>query len=158
MAKTLVAYFSAGGVTKRTAEKLAEAAGADLFEIIPEVPYTAADLDWRDKSSRSTVEMQDKNSRPAFIKNELNPSEYDLIFLGYPVWWYTAPHIINSFLEAYDFSGKKIVLFATSGGSAFGKVTDDLKVSVPQSTQIIEGALLNGNPSVEALKKFVSEF
>ena len=110
MAKTLVAYFSAGGVTKRTAEKLAEAAGADLFEIIPEVPYTAADLDWRDKSSRTTVEMQDKNSRPAFIKNELNPSEYDLIFLGYPVWWYTAPHIINSFLDTLSDEERRVFL------------------------------------------------
>ena len=158
MANKLVAYFSAGGVTRATANKLAEAAEADLFEIEPEIPYTAADLDWRDKNSRSSIEMQDKASRPAMVKKELDPSKYDVIFLGYPVWWYTAPHIINTFLESYDFSGCRIVLFATSGGSAFGKVTDDLKVSVPKSTEIIEGALLNGNPSVEALRKFAAEF
>lgn len=157
MAKKLVAYFSAGGITKKIAVKLAEAADADLFEIRPETPYTEADLDWRDKTSRSTLEMQDKTSRPAVIKDPLIPSEYDIIFLGCPVWWYTAPRIINSFLEAYDFSGRKIVLFATSGGSPIGNAAEDLKVSAPEA-EIAEGALLNGNPSSEALKKFASGY
>ncbi len=152
--KTLVAYFSASGVTKRTAQALAQAAGADLYEIRPEVPYTKADLNWMDKKSRSTLEMQDKSSRPAIIKGDLDVSGYDKILLGFPIWWYIAPTIINTFLESYDFSGKKIVLFATSGGSGFGKAVQYLQPSAPGAS-IREGKLLNGRQTPESLKAFV---
>ena len=124
MSKKLVAFFSASGVTANAAKILAEAAGADIYEIKPEVPYTKADLDWMDKSSRSTIEMQDKSSRPAIADKNADISAYDTIFVGFPIWWYIAPTIINTFLESYDFSGKTIILFATSGGSGFGKTVD----------------------------------
>ena len=120
MSKKLVAFFSASGTTKKVAEMIAEEAKADLFEIEPKVPYTKADLDWMNKKSRSSVEMSDKKYRPEIMKKEMDMSSYDEILLGFPIWWYVAPTIINTFLEAYDFSGKKIVLFATSGGSGFG--------------------------------------
>lgn len=155
MSKRLVAYFSASGVTKRAAETLAEAAGADIYEITPEVPYTSADLDWMDKSSRSTVEMKDKTSRPAIKDRKVDIAGYDVLFLGFPIWWYVAPRIINTFLEKYDFSGKKIVLFATSGGSGFGNTVAELKGSVPDSAKIIEGKLLNGKVSKAELEKWV---
>ena len=119
MSKKLVAYFSASGTTAAVAENLAKAAGADLYEIKPAVAYTRADLNWQDKNSRSSVEMRDKSSRPELADTNANIAEYNTIFVGFPVWWYVAPTIINSFLEAYDFSGKKVVLFATSGGSGF---------------------------------------
>ncbi|MFR8071607.1 MAG: flavodoxin, partial [Anaerovoracaceae bacterium] len=109
MSKRLVAYFSASGTTKRAAEMLAEAAGADLYEIRPEVPYTSADLNWMDKKARSTVEMKDPTSRPAIADNDADIAAYDTIFVGFPIWWYVAPTIINTFLESYDFSGKTIV-------------------------------------------------
>lgn len=115
--KTLVAYFSATGTTKTVAEDLAEVAGATLYEIKPEVKYTAADLDWRDKQSRSSLEMADKSSRPAIVKDLKDADGYDVIYIGFPVWWYTAPTIINTFIEAYGFEGKTVILFATSGGS-----------------------------------------
>ena len=115
MSRTLVAYFSASGVTKRTAEQLAEAAGADLYEIRPAVPYTQADLNWMDKRSRSSVEMNDRSFRPELADKDADIASYDRIFLGFPIWWYVAPTIINTFLESYDFAGKEIVLFATSG-------------------------------------------
>ena len=154
MSKVLVAYFSASGVTANVAGKLAEAAGADLFEIKPETPYTSADLNWQDRESRSSVEMRDISSRPAVSGSVENMAEYDVIFLGFPIWWYVAPHIINSFLEEYDMSGKKIILFATSGGSGFGKSVAGLKDSCPGAT-VMEGKLLNGNPDVNALKSWV---
>ena len=153
--KTLVAYFSASGTTEGVAKKVAEAAGADIYEIKPEVPYTKADLDWMDKSSRSTIEMQDKSSRPAIADKNADISAYDTIFVGFPIWWYIAPTIINTFLESYDFSGKTIILFATSGGSGFGKTVDNLKCSVSDSTVIKEGKLLNGRPSVSELQQWV---
>ena len=129
--KTLVAYFSATGTTMEAATKLAKVANADLHEIVPEVPYTSADLNWRDKSSRSSVEMADKSSRPA-IKNRVeNMAQYDTIFVGYPIWWYIAPTIINTFLEQYDFTGKTIVPFFTSGGSGAGETMKYLKPSAP---------------------------
>lgn len=140
--KVLVAYFSASGVTRKAAEKLATAAGGDLFEIEPEVPYTSADLNWMDKKSRSSIEMSDKSSRPAIVKKPLDLSEYDSIFAGFPIWWYVAPAIINTFLESCDFSGKKIILFATSGGSGFGNTVRELQVSAP-GAQIVEGKILN---------------
>ena len=126
MSQTLVTYFSASGVTKKVAEKLAEAAGADLFEIKPEVAYTEADLNWMDKKSRSSIEMNDKSFRPAIAEKYNNMADYDVVYVGFPIWWYVAPTIINTFLESYDFSGKTIVLFATSGGSGFGDIFGDL--------------------------------
>ena len=140
--RALVAYFSASGVTKKAAEKLAAAAGGDLFEIEPEVPYTSADLNWMDKKSRSSIEMRDKSSRPAIVKKPLDLSKYDSIFVGFPIWWYVAPAIINTFLESCDFSGKKIILFATSGGSGFGNTVRELQASAP-GAQIVEGKILN---------------
>ena len=127
MSKILVAYFSASGVTKKVAEKLAALVNADIHEIKPKVPYTKADLNWMDKKSRSSIEMNDKTFRPEIVKEDLNLSSYDTILLGFPIWWYVAPTIINTFLENYDFSGKRIVLFATSGGSGFGNTIKELK-------------------------------
>ena len=141
--KELVAYFSATGTTKRAAEDLAEAKGADLYEIVPKFRYTSSDLNWMDKNSRSTLEMKDKSSRPELANKDAHIEDYDVIYVGYPVWWYTAPTIINSFLETYDFSNKKVVLFLTSGGSSFGRAVKDLKISVPESCQIVEGKKLN---------------
>lgn len=129
MKKRLVAYFSVSGVTKKTAEMVAEAAGADLYEITPKVPYTKADLNWMDKKARSTVEMNDKKFRPELGGDEIDMSAYDEILVGFPIWWYVAPTIINTFLEKYDFSGKKIILFATSGGSGFGNTVSELQPS-----------------------------
>ena len=155
MSKKLVAYFSASGVTAKAAKNLAEAAGADLFEIKPEVPYTQADLDWHDKNSRSSVEMRDSKSRPQIAAGDAKVADYDVIFVGFPICWDAAPTIINTFLESYDFAGKTIILFATSGGSGFGKAVEGLKDSVADSTVIREGKLLNGNPSVAELKNWV---
>lgn len=155
MSKVLVAYFSASGTTAHVAKELAQAAGADLYEIRPQVPYTRADLNWMDKKSRSSVEMNDKSSRPALADKDANITAYDTILLGFPIWWYVAPTIINSFLESYDFSGKKIILFATSGGSGFGKTVAGLKPSVTADTTIIEGKLLNGRQSEASLKAWV---
>ncbi len=154
MSKTLVAYFSASGTTAGVAKDLANAIHADLYEIRPAVPYTQADLNWMDKKSRSSVEMTDKSSRPRLSDTDANIGAYDTIYLGFPIWWYVAPTIINTFLESYDFSGKKIVLFATSGGSGFGKAVAGLKPSVSESTEIVEGRILN---SADALKKWVTE-
>ena len=154
MGKTLVAYFSASGVTAKVADKLADALGADIYEIRPETPYTKADLNWMDKNSRSTIEMNDKTIRPAIADKNARIGEYNTIFLGFPIWWYVAPTIINTFLESYDFSGKKIILFATSGGSKFGKTVEELKVSVPDSCEIIEGKLLNGIQTIPSIRKW----
>ena len=129
--KTLVAYFSATGTTKALAEKVAKVTGGDLYEIKPEVPYTSADLDWRVKTSRSSVEMADKNSRPTMVKDLEGVENYDKVFIGFPVWWYTAPTIINTFLEAYDFSGKNVVFFATSGGSTIDRANAQFKEQYP---------------------------
>lgn len=155
MSKVLVAYFSASSVTAAAAKKVADIAGADLFEIKPAVPYTSADLDWMDKKSRSTIEMQDKSSRPEIAEKLSDMAAYDVILLGFPIWWYVAPTIINTFLEQYDFSGKKIVLFATSGGSGFGKTVEGLKVSVDPSCTIEEGALLNRGVSEEQIRSWL---
>ena len=153
MSKTLVAFFSASGTTKRVAEKLAAAAGGDLYEIRPAVPYTGADLDWQDKHSRSSVEMSDPSSRPKLADKDAGIADYDRIFLGFPIWWYTAPAIIRSFLESYDFTSKTIILFATSGGSGLGKTAGELAGICP-GAKIVEGRLLNGNPSEAALKQW----
>lgn len=155
MNRKLVAYFSTSGVTARTAKNLAEAADADIYEIRPEVPYTTADLNWMDKKSRSSVEMADKSYRPALAENPVDISQYDTIFLGFPIWWYVAPTIINTFLESNDFSGKTIILFATSGGSGFGNTVQELKISVPENTIIKEGRMLNGSPSVAEIRTWL---
>lgn len=155
MSKQLVAYFSASGTTARVAKDLAKAAGADLYEIKPAVPYTRADLNWQDKNSRSSLEMRDKSSRPALADTGANIAEYDTIFVGFPIWWYVAPTIINTFLEKHDFSGKKIILFATSGGSGFGKTVEELEVSVSGDAQIIEGKLLNGAQTLASVSEWV---
>ncbi len=154
MSKTLVAFFSAGGVTRQVAQKLAAAAQADLYEIKPAIPYTQADLNWRDKSSRSSVEMQNLAIRPQLADTDAKIEQYDRILLGYPIWWYMAPTIINTFLESYDFSGKSIILFATSGGSGFGKSVEELSPSCPNAV-IREGRMLNGNPSEQELRQWV---
>lgn len=129
--KKLVAYFSASGVTKSAAEHLAKVAGADLFEIKPAVPYTRADLDWTNKKSRSSVEMNNPGSRPEIAERLSNMEDYDTVFIGFPIWWYVAPTIINTFVESYDFSGKTIIPFATSGGSGMGKTIEVLKPLCP---------------------------
>lgn len=157
MSKKLVAYFSASGVTAGVAKTLAEAANADYYEIKPEVVYTKEDLDWKNENSRSSVEMKDKSSRPAIADKDAGIENYDVIFVGFPIWWYTAPTIINTFLESYDFSGKTIILFATSGGSGFGKTASDLKNSVAESTVIREGKVLSGNQSKESLVEWIEE-
>ena len=151
MNKILVAYFSASGVTKKIAEMLAKEANADLYEIKPEIPYTKEDLNWMDKTSRSSIEMGDKSFHPAIVKDELDPSRYDQILLGFPIWWYVAPTIVNTFLESYDFTGKNITLFATSGGSGFGKTAEELQVSAPNAV-IKEGKLLNTATKQEIAK------
>ena len=152
MSKKLVAYFSASGVTAKVADLLADAVGADIHEIRPKVPYTKADLNWMNKKSRSSIEMADKTIRPEIAESNVQLENYDVIFLGFPIWWYVAPTIINTFLEQYDFSGKKIILFATSGGSKFGKTVEELKVSVSADAEIIEGKLLNGRQSIASVK------
>ena len=154
MSKTLVTYFSASGVTKSVAERLAKTAGADLFEIEPVKPYTAADLNWNDKNSRSTLETNDPTCRPAIASKPLDLDEYSTIYLGFPIWWYVAPAIIKTFLESQSFAGKKIVLFATSGGSGMGKTAKVLEASAPGAT-IVPGAILNGASDAE-LKHFVA--
>ena len=152
--KTLVAYFSATGTTEKVAQNLAEVTQSDLFKINPETPYTDADLDWKDENSRSTIEMNDKTSRPAIAGKIDNMADYKVIYLGFPIWWYVAPTIINTFLESYDLSGKTIVLFATSGSSGFGKTAESLQHSASKA-KIIEGRVLNGNPSKEKIGEWV---
>jgi len=142
MKKTLVAYFSATGTTKAVAQKLAKVAGADLYEIKPSQPYTAADLDWTNKQSRSTVEMNNPKSRPAIATKVENMESYDVVYVGFPIWWYTAPTIIKTFMESYDFNGKIVIPFATSGGSSISKADSDLRKTYP-SIKWKEGRLLN---------------
>lgn len=156
MSKKLVAYFSASGVTKAAAERLAKAVDADLFEIKPQVPYTRADLDWTNKTSRSSVEMGDPNSRPAIAEPLANPGDYDTVFLGFPIWWYVAPTIIDTFVESCDFSGKTIVPFATSGSSGMGKTVDVLKALCPTANWA-EGKMLN-HVSDKELQDWAKQF
>lgn len=150
MSRKLVAYFSASGVTAKVAEKLSEAIGADLYAIEPEVRYTDADLNWMDKNSRSTIEMQDPNSRPKIIGRRDNMADYDTIFVGFPIWWYVAPTIINTFLECYDFNGKTIIPFATSGGSGMGSTNERLQHSCSGAI-LLNGAVLSPNVSCAEL-------
>ena len=156
MKKVLVAYFSASGVTEGVAKQLAELTGGDLHKIQPEQPYTDADLDWRDKKSRSSVEMQDKNSRPAITNKLTNMQDYDVIYVGFPIWWYTCPTIINTFMEAYDFKGKTVIPFATSGGSNTKKACEDLKTTYPD-VNWKEGKLLN-NVSKKELEYWIKAY
>ena len=157
MPKILTAYFSPGGSTREIAQNLSAALGSDLYEIKPAVPYTEADLNWMDKNARSTIEMKDKNSRPLIIDDDAKISEYDIILLGFPIWWYIAPTIINTFLEKYNFANKKIILFGTSGGSGFGRTVENLIPSIHQSAEIVEGEIwvqgrFSKNPGPEELK------
>ena len=138
MSKTLVAYFSASGVTAKVAKTLAEAIGADIFEIAPKIPYTKADLNWMDKNARSTIEMNDPSSRPEIAAKCDKMSEYDTIFVGFPIWWYVAPTIINTFLESYNLTGKTIIPFATSGTSGMGKTNEKLAPSC-KGAKLLEG-------------------
>ncbi len=156
MSKKLVAYFSASGVTAKVATTLSEAIGADLYEIKPEIPYTKSDLNWLNRKSRSSVEMKDPNSRPAISGLLDNMNEYDVIFVGFPIWWYVAPTIINTFLESYDLSEKTIVTFATSGSSKMGKTIEKLKPSCPNSN-LIEGKVFKSKASKTELAAFVDE-
>lgn len=142
MSKKLVAYFSASGVTKSVAQRLAKAVGADIFEICPAVPYTSADLNWMDKKSRSSVEMNDSASRPGIARTLPNMADYDTVFIGFPIWWYVAPRIIETFIESYDFTAKTLIPFATSGGSGMGKTASVLKKLCPDA-EWKEGKLLN---------------
>ena len=142
MSKILVAYFSASGITQRAAKKIAEAANADIFEIKPAVPYTAADLNWMDKKSRSTVEMNDPDCRPAIDGKIDNFGQYDIVFIGFPVWWYVEPRIIDTFLDSYDISGKTLIPFATSGSSGIASCEKNLKKLYPGANWK-EGKLLN---------------
>ena len=154
MSKKLVAYFSASGITESVARNLSQTAGADLYRIQPEVPYTSADLDWMNKKSRSSIEMNDPASRPAITAEDLDISSYDVVFLGFPVWWYMAPTIINTFLETYDFSGKTVIPFATSGSSGIENCEKKLQQQYP-SINWKSGKLLNGHPGQDVLDSWV---
>lgn len=155
MNKTLVAYFSCSGQTKKLAETISEAVGGSLYEIEPAVPYTEADLDWTNKRSRSTAEMNDLSSRPAVAGTVKNMEEYDTVFVGFPIWWYLAPTIINTFLESYDFSGKTVVPFATSGGSGMGKTESVLKKSCSSETDWRPGKRLSSGASKAEVSAWV---
>lgn len=147
---SLVAYFSATGTTARAATRLAQAIGADLFEIVPERPYSAADLNWNDKSSRSSVEMADESCRPAITSLVDNMDDYDTVYVGFPVWWYVEPRIVDTFLEAHDLAGKTVVPFATSGGSGLGRAPQRMAELAP-GARVAEGRMLNGNPGLDEL-------
>ena len=156
--KILVAYFSATGNTAKVAQNLSKAIGADIYEIKPQTLYTSEDLDWTNPNSRSSIEMKNQTARPGIVPENLSVSNYDTIYLGFPIWWGTAPVIVRTFLEKYDFSNKKIIIFATSGSSGIGNIDKDLKTSVSGSTDIVKGAVLNNNPSVEYLKEWSQTF
>ena len=156
MSRKLVAYFSASGVTAKLAETLSESIGADLYAIEPEVPYTKADLNWMNKNSRSSVEMNDPASRPVIAGKCDNMDEYDTIFIGFPIWWYVAPTIINTFLESYDFAGKTIIPFATSGGSGMGKTNEKLQPSCP-GAKLMDGKVWKKNARGNELAAWAEE-
>lgn len=155
MSRKLVAYFSASGVTAKVVETLAEAIGADIFEIEPKVPYTKADLDWTNRQSRSSIEMNDPASRPAIAGMRDNMADYDTLFVGFPIWWYVAPTIINTFLESYDLTGKTIIPFATSGGSGMGKTNEKLLPSCA-GAKLIEGKVFKSNVSKAEMNQWAS--
>ena len=155
MSKTLVTYFSATGTTARVAQQIAEAVHGDLYEIAPKTPYSAADLNWHDKQSRSSVEMRDESCRPEIKDSKLNLEGYDTIFVGFPIWWYVEPRIIDTFLEAHDFAGKTLIPFATSGGSGFGASEARMKSLTPGSTWR-PGKLLNGGNVASWAQKVIN--
>ena len=157
MSKALVAYFSASGVTAKLAARLADGIGADLFEIVPEIPYSKADLNWMNKKSRSSVEMNDRNCRPAISSVVDNMAQYDVVFVGFPVWWYREPSIIDTFMEAYDFSGKTIVPFATSGTSGIGDSGENMQ-KLAKGANVLPGKRFKNNVSVEELKSWAGEW
>ena len=157
MEKKLVAYFSASGVTKKVAEEIAEIEQADLFEITPEIPYTKADLDWRDKQSRSTIEMQDKDCRPALADLDAPVADADIVFVGFPVWWYREPSIVDSFLAAYDFTGKKIILFATSGSSGMGAEAPARAAEISRA-EVLPGRRFPANTTADELKDWAAQY
>ena len=154
MSKKLVAYFSASGVTAKLAKTLAAAIGADLFEILPEKPYSAADLDWTNKESRSTIEMNDKSFRPAVANRVENMAEYDAVYVGFPIWWYVAPTIVNTFLESCDLTGRTVVPFATSGGSGMGGTNKALAPSCT-GARLLEGKVFRSSTSTDTLREWV---
>ena len=154
MNKTLVAYFSVSGQTAKLAKTIADVTGGDLFEIAPETPYTAHDLDWNDKASRSTIEMKDPKSRPAITGRVGDMTQYETLFIGFPIWWYQAPRIIETFLESYDFSGKTVIPFATSGGSGMGG-EDILKAACSKDTKWLPGKRLSSCESAASVQKWV---
>ena len=157
MAKALVAYFSASGVTAKVAGNLAKAISADLYEIAPEVPYTDADLNWMNKKSRSSVEMQDRSSRPAIATKVENMEQYDTVFVGFPIWWYREPSIIDTFMEAYDFSGKTVIPFATSGGSGLGDSYKNMQELAPAAI-VKDGRKFAPSASDTSLKDWAEQF
>lgn len=152
---SLVAYFSATGTTARAATRLAQAIGADLFEIVPERPYSAADLNWNDRSSRSSVEMANESCRPAIASLVDNMDDYDTVYVGFPVWWYVEPRIVDTFLEAHDLAGKTVVPFATSGGSGLGQAPQRMAELAP-GARVAEGRMFNGNPGLDELRDWVA--
>lgn len=153
--KTLVVYFSATGNTKKVSETLAKAADADIYEIKPLKPYTDADLDWTDRNSRSSVEMRDKKSRPEIAADKFSVKQYDTVYVGFPIWWGTAPTVVNTFLEKHDFSDKTIIVFATSGGSPLGNSAKDIKKSVAETAKVISGRILSPGATESELKKWI---
>jgi flavodoxin len=157
MSKALVAYFSASGVTKAVAERLAKGIGADLFEIEPAVPYTRADLNWQDKNSRSTIEMNDRSSRPAIASTVADMSQYDVVFVGFPVWWYREPSIIDTFMEQYDFSGKTVIPFATSGGSQLGDSAKNMQ-ALARGSKVLEGKRFASRTSEKELADWATKY
>ena len=157
MSKVLVAYFSASGVTAKVAQKLAKAAKGDLFEIKPEKPYTSADLNWNDKNSRSSVEMNDRSCRPAIASKLDNMADYDVVFVGFPVWWYREPSIIDTFIESYDFGGKTVIPFATSGGSGLGETAKNLQALAP-AAKVVEGKKLSAMATEAEIENWVKTF
>ncbi|MBR2577785.1 MAG: NAD(P)H-dependent oxidoreductase [Erysipelotrichaceae bacterium] len=157
MKKILVACFSASGVTKKVAERLVEAVNGDLFEIVPEEPYTKADLNWMDRESRSTLEMNDRNSRPAISSKVEDMETYDTVFVGFPIWWYREPSIIDTFMEMYDFKGKTVIPFATSGTSGLGDTAKNLQELVPEA-KVLEGARLKAGIKEDKLKEWAAEY
>ena len=157
MNKTLVAYFSCSGVTQKLAKTLASVVGGDIYQIQPAVAYTDADLDWTDTKSRSSIEMKDKNSRPKIANSVEHIEQYDTVFVGFPIWWYIAPTIINTFLESYDFSGKTVIPFATSGTTDVGETDKWLHGSCSEQTKWCPAKRFPSNTSAETLKKWIEE-
>ena len=157
MSKVLVAYFSASGTTAKVAQKMAEAIGADLFEIKPEKPYTSADLNWQNKNSRSSVEMNDRSSRPAIGVKVADMAQYSVVFVGFPVWWYREPSIIDTFMESYDFAGKTVIPFATSGGSGLGDSAANMQ-KLAKGAKVVNGKRFSAGASADELKAWASQW